>query len=63
LVTLRCFHEADIAFLDEVKQCEAVADVALRDIHDEAEIPAYEFLFHFFKQVAVGLWRRRGQKN
>ena len=35
-------HEADVAFLDQVADRQAVAHVAARDVHDESQVRQHE---------------------
>ena len=40
--TLHCLHQADVAFLDQIGQLQAVAIVAAGDMHDETQVRQHQ---------------------
>ena len=56
---LHGLHQADVAFLDQVAERQAVAAVAARDVHDEAQVRQHE-LARGVEVVVVAQAARQG---
>jgi hypothetical protein len=57
--TLDCLHQADIAFLDQVGVRQAVAQVAARDRHHQAQVRQHQLLRGVQVVLSASAWPAR----